>query len=387
MKPKIVGTALLFASNGALFASLLPWYPSLMRTWGLSESAFGFIVACFAFGSIVSSAAPAPIVRRFGPLRTVAVGTVVMAAVLSVGGFVLGGGLALAALLLFLGFVDPIVDVAQNVVAVRVQDEAGFSIMSSVHASWSLGAAAGGAAATTAVGHVSMSWYLVGAALVATALAWLGCTLVSEVPAAEENTETHSQPGLHVAWLVLPIVVVAISGTAVEEIANSWAALMAADLTHVPVSEAGGALTVMLAAQCVGRFLGDPMINRWGRTHVAQFGGVLIATGAILAMLSHSAPILFLGLGAAGFGCATIVPSAFTAASRLPGLSEGAGLTMVSWLMRIGFLATSPIIGLVASSTSLRVALGILVLGGVTIITLAGRLDPSPPAQVVKIDR
>lgn len=373
----IIGTGLLFASNGAMFASLLPWYPTLMREWGLTESIFGFIVACFALGSILSSAAPAPIVRHFGPLKTVAIGTILMAVVLSLGGATLTGGLTLALLLFVIGFVDPIVDVAQNVVAVRVQDNVGFSIMSSVHASWSLGAAAGGAVATLAVGHLEMGWYLLIASVVATVVAGIGCVLVGEVPDQKTQEESESRGNWAILLLVLPIVVVAISGTAVEEVANNWAALMAAQIAGVPVAESGVALTLMLAAQCVGRFLGDPMINRWGRVTVARFGGVLIAGGTVAAMLSTGELGLFAGLAAAGFGCATIVPSAFTAASKLPGISEGAGLTVVSWLMRIGFLATSPIIGLLATATSLRLALGILVVAGLTIVLLGGRLDAS----------
>lgn len=381
VKPKIIGTALLFASNGAMFASLLPWYPSLMSEWGLAESTFGFIVACFALGSIVSSAAPAPIVRRFGPIKTVMIGTVLMALVLGVGGASLTGAAMLAILLLLLGFVDPIVDVAQNVVAVRIQDACGFSIMSSVHASWSLGAAAGGAAATLAVGQVEMGWYLLLACVIATATAALGCLLVGEVPEQQELATAQSRGGLGMIWLVLPLVVFAISGTSVEEVANSWAALMAADMVGVPVAESGIALTIMLSAQCVGRFLGDPMINRWGRVAVARLGGAFILVGTLAAIFSPSASLFFLGLAAAGFGCATIVPSAFTAASKLPGISEGAGLTMVSWLMRVGFLATSPIIGTVATATSLRIALGILVISGLTIVLLADQLESRAGAR------
>lgn len=378
----IIGAGLLFASNGAMFASLLPWYPTLMREWGLSESVFGFVVACFALGSILSSAAPAPIVRKLGPLRTVMVGTVLMATVLVAGVTTLTGGAMLAVLLLLVGFSDPIVDVAQNIVAVRVQQRAGFSVMSSLHAAWSLGAAASGALATVAVGKLSMPVHIALACVVAIVMAACGCWLVGHVDyAAAPSGQPHPQR-LSTVWLVLPVVVVAISGTVVEEVANSWAALMATELAGVSIAQSGLALTVMLGSQCIGRFLGDPMINRWGRVAVARFGGVLIAIGGVLAMTATTPTQFFVGVAAAGFGCATIVPSAFTAAAHIPGLSEGAGLTVVSWLMRIGFLAASPIIGVVASATSLRIALGILLIGGLTIVMLGGRLDPQAKAVV-----
>ncbi|WP_232843307.1 MFS transporter [Corynebacterium hindlerae] len=373
----IIGTGVMFASNGALFASLLPWYPTLMRSWGLTEATFGLIVACFPLGSILSAAVPAPIVKRFGPRATVVAGTVAMAAILTAGGGV-SSGWALAGLLLVLGFLDPIVDVAQNVTAVRVQDAVGFSIMSSVHAAWSLGAASGGALAAMAVGKLPLALHLGLAATAVTAVALLGTMLVGPVPAPEEDTDQQQSTSTKRAiLLVIPIVAIAIGGAVVEEVASNWAALAAHQLAGVPLSATGIALSLMLTAQCVGRFAGDPMINRWGRVAVARVGGVLIAVGGIIA-ISSTAPLpLFIGFVLAGFGCATIVPSAFVAAARIPGISEGAGLTMVSWLMRIGFLTASPVIGAVASASSLRVALGIVVLGGVTIMALSPQLAGS----------
>ncbi|MEJ5927473.1 MFS transporter [Corynebacterium sp. H128] len=379
----VIGVGLMFASNGALFASLLPWYPTLMREWGLSEATFGLTVACFALGSILSSAVPAPVVKRFGPQNTVIGATAVMAALLSLGG-TLSSGLMLAVLLLALGFVDPIVDVAQNVAAVKVQDKVGFSIMSSVHAMWSLGAALGGAAATLAVGEVAMMHHLLLAAVVAVVMATVGARMTGALPADVAEEKAGKPRNLQTLWLVLPIVVVAMSGTIVEEVANSWAPLIAHQLAGVPVADAGIALTLMLSAQCIGRFAGDPMINRWGRVRIAQFGGALITVGAVLAIFSQGTALLYLGLGLAGFGCATIVPSAFAAGAALPGVSAGAGLTLVSWLMRISFLTASPIIGAIASVSSLRVALSLLVLGGVTIVLLGHKLNPRSVVTIEK---
>ena len=56
----------------------------------------------------------------------------------------------MAACIFFAGFFDAIVDVAQNVVGVAVQDNSGRSILSSMHALWSLGGVISGAASTAA---------------------------------------------------------------------------------------------------------------------------------------------------------------------------------------------------------------------------------------------
>ncbi|WP_308252836.1 hypothetical protein [Pseudonocardia sp. ICBG601] len=80
------------------------------------------------------------------------------------------------------------------------------------------------------------------------------------------------------------------------------------------------------------------------------------------------------GFGLAGFGVATLVPAAMTAADHLPGLAPGTGLTIVTWLMRVGFLVSPPVVGLVADATSLRVGLLVVPLAGLVVVLLAGVL-------------
>jgi hypothetical protein len=80
------------------------------------------------------------------------------------------------------------------------------------------------------------------------------------------------------------------------------------------------------------------------------------------------------GFTLAGLGVATLVPAAMHTANEIPGIPVGAGLTIVSWMLRIGFLLSPPLVGLVADSTSLRVGLLSVVAAGVTACALGGVL-------------
>lgn len=63
-------------------------------------------------------------------------------------------------------------------------------------------------------------------------------------------------------------------------------------------------------------------------------------------------------------------------------MSEGAGVTIVSWLMRVGFLITSPIIGGITDLVDLRWGLALLVVVGVATVLLSGALrTPDAPAS------
>ncbi len=94
--------------------------------------------------------------------------------------------------------------------------------------------------------------------------------------------------------------------------------------------------------------------------------------GAALAF--PSVPSVIAGFAAAGFGVATLIPAAMHAADELPGLKHGTGLTVVTWLMRVGFVAAPPVVGAIADATSLRVGLLTVPAAGVAVIALAGVL-------------
>ena len=103
--------------------------------------------------------------------------------------------------------------------------------------------------------------------------------------------------------------------------------------------------------------------------------------GAALAF--PTVPGTVAGFAAAGLGVATVVPAAMRAADDLPGLRAGTGLTVLTWLMRAGFLGAPLIVGVVADATSLRVGLLIVPFAGVTLMVLGGALSATRRRETV----
>jgi MFS family permease len=100
----------------------------------------------------------------------------------------------------------------------------------------------------------------------------------------------------------------------------------------------------------------------------------VIATGMGLALAFPSVPSTLAGFALAGLGVATLVPAVYHAADELPGLRRGTGLAVINWLLRIGFLLSPPLIGVLADATSLRVALLAVVVAGLGALLLGGVL-------------
>ena len=127
----------------------------------------------------------------------------------------------------------------------------------------------------------------------------------------------------------------------------------------------------LIGCMFVGRLTGDRIVDRFGERAVTGTGGLVIAVGMGLALAFPSVPGTIVGFAAVGLGVATLVPAAMHGADRLPGLRPGTGLTAVAWLMRLGFVASPPVIGLIADAAGLRTGLLLVPAVGLLVAVLA----------------
>lgn len=391
--------AVLFFTNGALFANLLPRFPQIKADLGIGNAAYGLAVAAFPTGAIAAGLAAGVLIRRLGSGRVAVAGT------LLTGIGVLAAGLANSVVLfgtaLFLaGAMDAITDVAQNAHGLRVQRRYGRSIINSFHAIWSIGAVTGGSMAAGAIAlglprgqHLLISGVVFGiAACVVLRFCLTGPDTepTADAPTTDNKTkavadgsrEPHTRrkgrpkAPLRTGYVLAALVLIAAAGALVEDAGSSWAALYLSDSLHASGTLAASGYIALVGAQFVGRLIGDRLVDRFGQRTVARSGGLIAAVGMGLALAVPTATGTILGFATAGFGVATLVPAAMHEADELPGLKPGSGLTIVSWLMRLGFLLSPPIVGLVADATSLRVGLLVVPLAGALVMVLAGVLRP-----------
>lgn len=398
-----LGVNVLFFTNGAIFASLLPRYPEIKADLGLTNAAFGFAIAAFPVGAVLAGLSAGPLVRRFRSSRVAIVATV-----LSSLGILLAGNspawLALAAGLFVAGAMDSITDVAQNSHGLRVQRLYGRSILNSFHAVWSVGAVMGGLLGAAAAGmalprplHLSL------AAVIFSLMAVLSYRLLlpgqePAEPAAEKDAaEGHSaegnraggRPGGDVTrsgnmsgqsmakyGVLLALVMIASAGALVEDSGSTWSAIYLAGSLEASAFMAGAGFVALQGMQFVGRILGDRMVDRFGQRAVARSGGFIVLLGMGFALMVPTVIGSVIGFGLAGFGVATLIPAAMHAADELPGFRPGAGLTIVSWLLRLGFLFAPPLVGAIADASSLRLGLVVVPVAGLLVMVFAQVLAP-----------
>jgi MFS family permease len=374
----------LFLTNGAIFANIVPRFPEIKAQLGLDNAVYGLAVIAYPLGAILAGLAAGALIRRFGSGKLAVAGTIAT----GLGVLAAGASPTLAlfvAALAFGGAMDAVTDVAQNTHGLRVQRRYGKSIINSFHAIWSIGSVIGGAMSAAAIAlHVPLALHLGISVVLFATVALVSYRFL--LPGRDTEVELDTQgvevvrapaarPGPRVYVTLLMLVLIAIAGATVEDAGSSWATLYLSDSLGAPESLAALGFIALVGAQFVGRIIGDPLTDRFGQRTVAFAGGAVAFAGMGLALWFPSVPGTIAGFAAAGFGVATLIPAAMHRADELPGFRPGTGLTLVSWLLRLGFLLSPPLVGFVADHASLRLALLVVPLAGLVVMATAWALD------------
>ncbi|MGY1814295.1 MFS transporter [Blastococcus sp. SYSU D00820] len=374
-----VAVAACFFLNAVFYAGLVPRLPEVKAQLELSSTAFGAALAALPLGALLAALSSSVFIRRFGSGRVASYGLVLLGVtVWSVS--VAPTWLALAAALLVTGALDAVVDVAQNAHGLRVQRLYQRSILNGFHGVWSIGAVAGGLLGAAAAGlDVPLVAHLAGAAVVFGAVAIAVSRAVLPGPDEPEpaaEAVPRERPRRRAAVPALAVLgVLAACGAFVEDAGSSWSALYLSTELDAGAATAGLGFVALSVAMTVGRLTGDRVVDRFGQRRVARAGGALTAVGMGLALALPSVGTTLAGFALAGLGVATLIPAVYHAADELPGLPAGVGLSVINWLLRIGFLFSPPLIGALADAIDLRVALVTVVLAGLGTLLL-GRALP-----------
>jgi MFS family permease len=379
-----------FLTNGAVFFNVVPRYPELKADLGLNNAVFGTALAGYPIGALLAGLLAAVAIRRFGSARVSAFG-IVLTTLVTLLIPVAPHWVAFAAVLFVVGALDAVVDVAQNAHGLRVQRLYGRSIVNSLHGVWSIGAVIGGLMGSAAAGlriplvvHLSISAALFSiVALAAYRFLLPGPEDAEREDEAQDLAAADGHPAAppaHGGWrsftgpavrMLAALGALAACGALVEDAGASWGAIYLSEDLHTSAATAGLAVVVFQGAMTLGRLTGDRVVDRFGQRTVARAGALLAAIGMGAALTLPGVGTALAGFALAGLGFATLVPAAMHTADELPGLPPGSGLTIVSWLLRAGFLLSPPLVGSIADLSSLRVGLLTVVAAGLITFALA----------------
>jgi MFS family permease len=383
---------LLFFANGIALTTVLPRLPEIKADLSLTNTALGLALAAAPVGSLTAVPLTGRLIARFGSAPVAAAAGLVLGLALPMLG-VAPAWAALAGTYLVLGAADGVMDAAMNAHGLRVQKQYGRSLINGMHGLWSLGAATGAAIGTlSAALRVPLELQLLGVA--ASVLAAAGVAAAwrmggpdpadlndepSHVLLEEPAAVSAPQPG-GVWRAVRPLAWVGLLGVLAgipEDVANAWSTLYLVEGRDAPPGLAGLGYTTFAAAMLLSRFSADRVTDRFGTVTVARFGGLLAFAGYVVVL---SSPVLWLsiaGFALVGLGIAPAFPTLFHASGHWPGVRSGDGVTVLSWVARVGFLVPPPLVGLIADNAGIGTGLWVGATAALAYALLAGRLAPA----------
>ena len=204
--------------------------------------------------------------------------------------------------------------------------------------------------------------------------------LLPDRRAFEHAHEAAPSPGTSSRAIIGRLFLVGLAIALAEAPPNEWAALLMTDRFDVGPGAAGLGFVAVAGGMLVGRVVGDHVTDRYGLERTRRGGAALAAVGVLVATLAPSPVGAGIGLFITGLGLSSLFPLLFRAASELTHGSHS-GMAAFSSGARLGFLIASPLIGVLASGTSVAIAV-LLVSGGAATAVALARL---PRAAVVEL--
>jgi MFS family permease len=380
----------LFFVAGLGLATWVSRIPTVRDDLALRTDQVGLLIFGLSAGSVLGLLCAVWLLSTLGARRALAAGIGVSSTGLLFVGVAatLWGSAPLAfAALILVGFGMGATDVMMNVEGAAVERELGVTLMPLLHACFSLGTVVGALLGAGAAGlGLSVGLHLGLVAGLALTAAGLAVRFIQLRPDPDPASAAGGSAAGRASWRermraslgvwrdssILLIGVIVLGMTFAEGSASDWLALAVVD-GHGQ-SDATGALVfgVFVSAMTVGRVVGGPVLDRFGRVPVLRTCSVLGVVGLLLVILAPAIWLLLLGTVLWGLGASLGFPVGMSAAAD-DTANAAARVSAVAMIGYFAFLVGPPVLGLIGEHLGILNALYVIVV----LMALAGLAAPA----------
>lgn len=358
-----------FALNGLLFGTWAARVPAVKEMLGLDDGQLGVLLLMIGLGAVVSF----PFAGRYADMKGAQRATI----------WILGG-LALSLLLIALapsailtgvalflfGLCYGGSDVTMNSWGTEVEKHLGRSVISSLHAMWSVGAGAGALLSYAALQmNLSVAAHFTVAAI-------FGAVVLGPFMMIQWTSQIH-EARKGDPWIALPrgslllLGLIAFAGAICEGAVSDWSAVYLRDAIRVPQSQATLGFGVFSVAMVCTRLCADAVVTRIGPRRVTLYSAVSILVGIALIIAFDTLSTSLAGFAFMGVGIAAIMPLTFSRAAIDPKMPPGQGIAAVATLRYAAMFIGPPAIGFISDTASLRTAYALLAVLAILIAILS----------------
>lgn len=381
----------IFVMHSIVMTNWFPRIPDMQAKLGVSTGELSLGLLGGPIGTFVALTLAGQVIEWLSPRRTILIAFVFYGLAYALVGWAwsvptLFAGLFLAGLFL------PVVDVAMNVEADRIEGSLGRRIMNTCHGFWSVGSIIGGVTGTAfASFQVDIRWHLLVVAAVTIPIA---VTVASRLPKLAPRAAEERGPRVRIALptlSLLPLCIFAFGTLIVESAALDWSNSFMRTVMGATPFYAGVGFAAFTVAMAVGRFLGDWAAGRFGPVAVARTCGVVGLAGLVGLVTAPVYPQAVIALAAIGLGVSVAIPLSISAAASRTDRPAAVNVAALSLISFSGFLIEPPLVGYGAElGGTLRIGLAMVIPAILATILLAGhvrrtfttRPPPNPLAEL-----
>jgi MFS family permease len=358
----------MFVVNGAIVGTWVALIPAIQESLDATSAELGIALFFGPLGALIAQQIAGQLLVRVSS-RVLLIASALVFPWLALAPVLAPSLPMLAVALFFFGYLNTTMDVTMNAHGVALENSGGKSILSGLHAGWSIGGLIGAVGVAAAVG---LGIDQVTEVFVAAAALWI-VALVATRFLGTGSVRTAGATGIHLPTrAILPIALLVVLLAFVEGGLTDWGGVYLRQGVGADEQTAALAYAAFSLGLFLGRIGGDWAKDRIGSVRLISWGMLLAAVAMAAFLVIGEAWVGLLGMVVAGLGIANTIPQLFGAAGRIP--PPGPSLSAVFTFLTLAFMAGPLIIGRTADAAGIGIALGLLVVASLLVALIVPRI-------------
>lgn len=365
--------SLFYFGQGICFATWASRIPDLKTIMQLSDAQLGSVLLALPLGQMLTMPISGRLTAAYGSRRMLTIGAPLYAFALTNIGLA-SVGWQLALFLFLFGVAGNLCNIALNTQGVAAEGFYGKSIMTSFHGAWSIGGFSGALVGILMLSlnlNTYIHFCIVASIVLIHIIINYKYLLYTPNLIAKKKTSIFTKP----QGVLVQLGIIGFCSLAAEGAMFDWSGVYFKEIVKAPNALIILGYASFMVTMATGRFLGDKLINTYGRKRLLQISGLILTTGMFTAVLFPNIYAATIGFVLVGMGVSSIVPSVYSIAGNNTKVSPGIALAMVSGVSYFGFLMAPPLIGYISAISSLRYSFAVIGCFGILISILVTKIS------------
>lgn len=363
---------LLFFAHGLVFSSWASRIPIIKNALSINEAELGTLLLLMPIGQLSTMVLSGKMISKYGSSK------VIKYCFLLYPAFLLLIGLApsywiLGVVLFFFGVFGNLCNIAVNTQAIEIESITKRTLLSSYHGAWCFAGLIGAVVGLLVINLKMETFPHFVLIFILVTLIWLYSRnhLTNVIHKTEPNTRSIFKS---VNPTLVGLGIIGFLSMAIEGAMFDWSGVYFQTIVKTPENLVILGYTSFILMMTLGRFVGNRIIEKYGKRTVLQCCGMMMSAGLFLSIFFPELWICVIAFMIVGLGGSLSVPSVYSTIGKVNTVAPSIALSFVSSISFLGFLIGPPLIGYIAEAFDLRYSYGLFACFGILLTFLAGKM-------------